>query len=63
MAIYKEEDLRFSISLLSQKGPGTRAYNVKKHLKTPGPHGTDQCEYCNLLAKDLGYLPDPIDNG
>ncbi len=62
MATYRSEDLLLTISILSQKGPGTRAYKVRKHLKQEGPHGTDQCDYCNLLAEDLGLRPDPVDS-
>jgi len=60
MAIYRSEDLLERIKILSQIGPGTKPFRVKQHLKTEGPHGTDNCYYCNDLAKDLGLLPEPI---
>lgn len=54
MAVYRPENL-LAIS------DSARKVSLKRHLKQDGPHGTDKCDYCNELAKDLGLLPDVVD--
>lgn len=53
MARYRDEDL-----LLIAKGAAK--INLKRHLKQIGPHGTENCEYCNQFGRDLGLLPEPV---